>query len=157
MGMKYLAYGSNINSERMRDREIGFLTREHAVLGGWRLKFNKVAFRNPKEGYANIVKDEEGIVEGVLYEIRESDLSNRESDLSKLDGYEGHPKHYKRTKVKVKLDNGREVEAITYIAQKDKIREGLKPTREYLNHLLKGCDILSEEYCEKLKRWETLD
>ena len=62
-----------------------------------------------------------------------------------------------RLKVKVKLDNGKEVEAITYIAKPSKVKDGLKPSKDYLNHLLKGCDLLSEEYCERLRRWETLD
>ena len=34
---------------------------------------------------------------------------------------------------------------------------GLKASKEYLAHLLKGCDLLSKEYCEKLEIWEMLD
>ena len=44
-----------------------------------------------------------------------------------------------------------------YIAKEDMTAEGLKPTKEYLNNLLKGCDILSKEYCEKLRNIETID
>lgn len=143
--MKYFAYGSNMNPERMRQRGIEFSRREHVILNGWRLVFNKIASRNPKEGYANIEPDEEGVVEGILYEIQDS-------DLEKLDRYEGYPNHYNRIKVKVKLNNVQEVEAITYIAQHDKIKSGLKPSKDYLNHLLKGCDLLSEKYCERLRR-----
>lgn len=147
---KYFAYGSNMNPERMREREIKFSKREHVVLNGWRLMFNKIASRNPKEGYANIEPHKQEIVEGILYEIRDS-------DLEKLDIHEGYPYHYDKRIVEVKLDNGQKVEAITYIAQPDKTRSGLKPSKEYLNHLLKGCDLLSEEYREKLRTWETLD
>ena len=139
-----------MNPERMKERGVNFLKREHAILKGWRLEFNKTASHNPKEGYANIVPDMEEVVEGVLYEIQDS-------DLKKLDRHEGYPEHYYKIKVKVELDNGQEVEAITYIAQADKVKSGLKPTKEYLKHLLKGCDILSEDYCRKLKEWETLD
>ncbi|MCL0067509.1 hypothetical protein M1N67_01005 [Peptococcaceae bacterium] len=32
------------------------------------------------------------------------------------------------------------------------VEGGLKPTKEYLGHLLAGCDLLSKDYCEKLKR-----
>ena len=148
--MKYFAYGSNMDPEQMKERKVNFSKRERAILKGWRLEFNKVASRNPKEGYANIVPDVEGVVEGVLYEIQDS-------DLKKLDECEGYPNHYYKIKVKVELDNGQKVEAITYIAQADKVKSGLKPTKEYLNHLLKGCDVLSEDYCKKLKEWETLD
>jgi gamma-glutamylcyclotransferase len=63
--MKYFAYGSNMDSERMSERSIRFSQRTHATLKGCRLDFNKVASRNPQEGYANVVKFENGIVEGV--------------------------------------------------------------------------------------------
>jgi gamma-glutamylcyclotransferase (GGCT)/AIG2-like uncharacterized protein YtfP len=148
--MKYFAYGSNMNPERMRERNINFSSREHAILRGWKLEFNKEASRNPKEGYANIVPDENGIVEGILYEIQDS-------DLHKLDRCEGYPKHYCRRDIEVQLDNGQKVMATTYVANPSKVKEGLKPTREYLDHLLKGCDILSKEYCKNLKARETLD
>jgi len=148
--MRYFAYGSNMDPDRMRERGVNFLKREHAILEGWRLEFHKVSSRNPDEGYANIVKDENSVVEGILYEINDSDLKI-------LDRYEGYPNHYERIKVAVRMDNGEKVEAVTYIAKPDKVKNGLKPSRKYLNHLLKGCDLLSEEYCRKLRRWETLD
>lgn len=83
-------------------------------------------------------------MEGILYEIQDP-------DIKKLDRCEGYPNHYDRIRARVKLDDGKEVEAITYIARPDKVREGLKPSKEYLDHLLKGCDLLSEEYCEMLR------
>ena len=121
-----------------------------AVLEGYRLVFNKRSTRNPREGYANIVKDESSVVEGILYEIAEE-------DIERLDRYEGYPYHYYREKVRVRLPNGDTVEATVYIARQEMTAEGLKPTREYLNHLLKGCDLLSKEYCEKLRNTSTLD
>jgi gamma-glutamylcyclotransferase (GGCT)/AIG2-like uncharacterized protein YtfP len=102
------------------------------------------------EGYANIEPDKNDIVEGILYEISDS-------DLKKLDKYEGYPDHYKKINLKVEIDTVKEVKVITYIANSCKIRNGLKPNREYLGHLLKGCDLLSESYCERLRKWETLD
>ena len=154
--MKYFAYGSNMNQEQMKERGIHFLERKHAILRGYRLEFNKLASRNPQEGYANIVPNENEIVEGILYEISDLDLP----ELDKYEGYHEHeeyPNHYNRIKVKVKLDDGQEIEATTYIANSAKVREGLKPSREYLNHLLEGKGILSETYYQKLKSWETLD
>ncbi len=148
--MKYFAYGSNMNPERMRERGIDFSERVRAILEGWRLEFNKVASRNPEEGYANIVKDDKEIVEGILYTVFDS-------DIKKLDRYEGYPCHYNRITVIVKLNDGKEREAITYVANSEKVRDGLKPSREYLNHLLERCDLLSQEYCEKLKRKDTFN
>ncbi|MHA1337611.1 MAG: gamma-glutamylcyclotransferase family protein [Promethearchaeota archaeon] len=148
--MKYFAYGSNMNPNRTKERGINFSKREHAIFEGWRLKFNKVASMNSNEGYTNIEKDDESVVEGILYTIQDA-------DIEKLDRYEGYPNHYRKLKVRVKLDNGEEEEAITYVANPGKVREELKPSKDYLNHLLKGSDLLSEEYCKKLRKWETLD
>jgi|LSQX01.2.fsa_nt_gb gamma-glutamylcyclotransferase len=148
--MKYFAYGSNMNPQRMRERKINYTSRIAASLQGYSLKFNKVASRNPlEEGYANIVPEAKGVVEGVLYEIQEADLKN-------LDKYEGYPDNYDRQKVKVLTVTGQE-EAIAYIACPDKIREGLKPAREYLVHLLAAKDMLSEDYYRKLLCYDTLD
>ncbi len=106
---------------------------------------------NPLEGYANIVPDDSGLVEGALYDIDAT-------SLPRLDKCEGYPKHYLKIPIKVLLpSDGHEVCAITYIANPDKIRSGLKPTKEYLGHLLAGKDILSKGYFDWLKRMETLD
>ena len=148
--MRYFAYGSNMDGDRLRERGVSFSRRQRAVLEGYRLVFNKRSSRNPREGYANIVKDEDGVVEGILYEIADG-------DIKKLDRYEGYPQHYERQKVKVRRHSGGVVEAVVYIARQEMTAEGLKPTREHLNHLLKGCDLLSKEYCEKLRNTPTLD
>jgi len=148
--MKYFAYGSNMDRERMTKRGICYSQRVHAILKRHSLAFNKVASRNPSEGKANVVPDEEGIVEGALYEIRDS-------DLSKLDKHEGYPDHYDRLKMKVQLNEGQEEEAVLYVAQPYRTKEGLRPARGYLNHLLAGRDILSEPYYRRLSSWQTLD
>jgi cation transport regulator ChaC len=148
--MKYFAYGSNMDQKRMKKRGVRFSERVHAILKGYSLKFNKITSDNPKKGYANIVPDKNGIVEGVLYEIVDS-------DLSKLDSCEGYPQHYKRVNVKVQLDDGKGIEAVTYIAQPDKVKEGLKPSKGYLAHLLAAKDLLSEQYYKKLEACETID
>ncbi len=148
--MKYFAYGSNMNPKKMTDRQIAFSQREKGIIKGYRLEFNKVAFRNPKEGYANIVRDENRVVEGALYDITDS-------DIAKLDTYEGFPGNYDRTKVKSETVSGRVYEAVTYIAKPDKIIAGLKPSRDYLDHLLAAKDILSKSYYNKLKVEKTLD
>jgi len=113
----------------MKDRDVRFSQRTRAALNGYALRFNKVAFDNPQEGKANIVKREDEMVEGALYEIPES-------DMSKLHRAEGYPSHYGKMTVLVKLDGNKEVEALTYVAQPSMIQEGLKPTREYLGS---GC------------------
>lgn len=146
----YFAYGSNMDSQRMKSRRVVFFSRVPARLCGYRLEFNKVASRNPQEGYANIVPDDNGIVEGALYEIDPVSLDS-------LDVFEGCPKHYIKQHIKVRTNDNREFSAVTYIAVPEKTRNGLLPTREYLNHLLAGKDVLSEKYYRRLINMKTLD
>ena len=148
--MKYFAYGSNMNQDRMKEREVEFTKRERATLKGWKLAFNKISSRNHNEGYANIVEDDKEYVEGILYEISEE-------SIRELDKYEGYPNHYIKISVNVILENNEIVNAVTYVANPNQVKHGLKPSKEYLNHLIKGCDLLSQEYYEKLRKWDTLD
>ena len=146
----YFAYGSNMKAERMKKRGLNFKSSVHGVLNGYSLKFNKIASDFSNEGYANIVLDKKGVVEGILYEVTEN-------DLNKLDIPEGvSTGHYYRKEVDVQLDSGEKVKAIAYVAQQNKIKEGLKPSKDYLNHLLEGKKFLSKEYFKKLSETETL-
>jgi len=149
--MYYFAYGSNMNVKRMEKRKVNFTNRCAAHLQGYHLEFNKVAIDNHKKGYANIVADDSGIVEGALYDLDADSLPT-------LDKCEGYPEEYLKNPVKLTLlANGQEVCAIAYIANPKKIKEGLKPCKEYLGHLLKGEDILSKNYLDCLTKTETLD
>jgi len=145
----YFAYGSNMSARRMQERGVRFSSRRHATLDGFKLVFNK-ASSNPGEGHANIVREEGSVVEGVLYEVDEE-------GLRRLDECEGYPRHYDRVVVPVRLDDGRVVEAFTYVAQPDATKDGLRPSRRYLSLLLDGCDVLPRSYRERLARTETLD
>ena len=148
--MKYFAYGSNMDAQRMNKRNVSFYKRRAGHLSGYRLEFNKVA-NNTRKGYANIVPDDSSLVEGALYDIDAV-------SLPKLDRCEGYPEHYLKIPEKIVLpSDGQEICAITYIANPDKTRDGLKPSKEYLSHLLAGKDILSASYFEWLQGIETMD
>lgn len=153
--MRYFAYGSNMDAQRMRKRGAPFTERKRAVLKGYALKFNKIA-TGPKakkgEGKGNIVPDPLGVenVEGALYAITKA-------GLDELDRKEGYPKHYNRKELESNLDDCTKEKAWVYIAQSNMIADGLKPTREYLAHYLKGKDLLSPEYYCMLENVETLD
>lgn len=145
--MKYFAYGSNMDKDRMTDRKINFSSRLFARLDGHKLVFNKKA----KDGdftYANIAVSDKEFVEGVLYEFPDD-------DISKLDKAEGFPNHYDKVQVTVTDKDGNSTNATTYIAKQDKIVNGLFPTRDYLNHLLAGGDILTTSYFDTLKQVQT--
>lgn len=148
--MKYFAYGSNMNPQRMKDREINFSKRELAILKDYKLCFNKQAYRNPNEGYANLIPKKDIVAEGILYEIDES-------DIEKLDKLEGYPYHYNKETIRIELSNDKKVNALVYIAKPDKIKDGLKPSKEYLNHLLEGKHLISENYYNFLQSFDTLE
>ena len=110
--------------------------------------FNKKASGGNKT-FANIEPSEGNHVEGGLYEFPDHQIDN-------LDRCEGHPYHYKREELTVLDQDGRSVSAMVYIAQSDKIVSDLLPTRDYLDHLLQGKDLLSASYYDDLARVKTL-
>jgi len=146
--VSYFAYGSNMNPARMRERGVMFYSRELLILPGYSLKFHKITLHGPNTGAANIVPNENGVVEGILYKITWVGIRN-------LDKYEGYPAEYDRVKLKVPHGEGIEKEILTYIAHPHRTRDCLKPARFYLDHLLAAEDILSQDYYNQLRLRET--
>jgi len=150
--MYYFAYGSNMNRARLRSRLGRDVIGKPGRLADYKLKFNKMARRNPaEEGYANIVECPGCEVWGVLYDVSEDDLERLDCCEGVKDG------HYERKTVPIEVEDGNTLEAHTYIACPGKVREGLKPTREYLDHLLAARSILPPSYVKTLENVETLD
>jgi cation transport regulator ChaC len=151
----YFAYGSNMNparlaDQRLKERAVQMGPRIAGRLDGWRLVFNKVARTPPGAAAGNMVEAPGEVVHGTLNRMPEA-------GLAVLDIWEGVAGgHYaRRTVAVVRGDTGATVDAVTYVALK--VGEGLRPTREYLGHLLAGRDLLPAAYWEKLKATETLD
>lgn len=147
MSTIYFAYGSNMDFERLKEREIFFEFLGKATLHNFELCFNKIASIKNGAGYANIIDKVGGSVEGLLFNIE---------NIATLDGYEGYPFHYEKYKLFVTL-NEKNIEAVVYIANPEKTKQNLKPTKEYLNRLLTAKEYLSAEYYEQLQRTETID
>lgn len=146
----YFAYGSNMNPRRMSERGINIVKPISCSLAGYKLIFNKKA-KDGAFAYANIqISCEDDFVEGILYQ-----LSNE--DIKKLDRFEGFPNHYDKKSLSVVCSDGKNVQALTYIANGNMIKNGLKPKKEYLNHLLAGKDYLSEKYYKSLSNTSTYD
>jgi len=74
-----------------------------------------------------------------------------------LDRYEGVAGgHYERRLVPVvRADTGAAIEAVTYVALL--VSAALRPTRDYLGHLLAGRDLLPADYCARLGTTPTID
>lgn len=132
-------------AERLARFGESLLDRRYATLAGWRLTFDKVSSQQDWVGYANIVAHEGGRVDGTL-----NTMSLRA--LEALDSIELVPNHYSRCEVAVTdADSGRVIPAFTYLANPAMIRSNLKPTRDYIEHLLAASDVLPAAYLDQLK------
>src|SRR5437867_2725596 len=145
----YFAYGSNMDIDELMRYEVRIdpTKRECARLLGYVLKFNKIATGDKAksgEGKGNIEPDPDEMVEGVLWEVRSEDLHKLDKKEGALIG------HYRRAAVRVRLSDGTDVSAITYVADPPMTKTGLKPTRPYLDHYLKGKDCFSDEYYDRV-------
>ena len=151
----YFAYGSNMSAERLfeerlRPEGVAMGERVAGRLDGWRLAFNKKARTPPGAGAGNIVMVPGAIVHGTLNLLPSKGFEV----LDKYEGVVGG--HYERRLVRVvRGDDGATVEAITYVAML--VAEGLRPTRDYLGHLLAGRDLLPADYCAWLGATATID
>ena len=144
----YFAYGSNMNSARMKERGLAFTDSLKGVMKGYRLAFNKKAWDHPARSYANIVYDPASLVEGVLYELTD------EHQIQLMDPFEGAPRLYSRDIFSIETTKGA-IHSWVYVANKAMIADGLKPDRWYLDHLLEGKSLLSPEYYQALTQVET--
>jgi cation transport regulator ChaC len=151
----YFAYGSNMNAarlfeERLKPEGVARGERIAGWLDGWRLAFNKRARLPPGAGAGNIVPAPGKVVHGTL-----NLLPPKGFEI--LDRYEGVAGgHYERRLVPVvRADSGVPIEAVTYVALL--VGEELRPTRDYLGHLLAGRDLLPADYCARLGATPTID
>ncbi|QUP56933.1 gamma-glutamylcyclotransferase (plasmid) [Ralstonia syzygii] len=148
----YFAYGSNMSRSRLTERLSrygeGLLERRPGVLDGYRLAFNKVSSQHDWVGFANIVPMVGARVEGTLNAMHPR-------ALDALDAIELVPHHYRRASVLVTdAATGALVPAFTYVANPDMVRPNLKPTRDYLAHLLAADDVLPVTYLDDVRAVE---
>jgi gamma-glutamylcyclotransferase len=151
----YFAYGSNIDLARLETARLipeGLQVKER-VLGyveGWQLLFNKPWSKFSGGGAANIMPHVSDHVYGTL-----NRMDARGLDV--LDHYEGVAGgHYRRVPLRVvrpAFDD--EVEAVVYLAQ-GVADASLIPPRFYLDHLLKGRDLLPQDYVARIEAFATL-
>jgi len=147
MCVYYFAYGSNMDKTRMEKRNVKYTQMFSGILRNWKLVFNKKSKKLKGVGWANIVSNE-SVVEGIIYEVDEKSIAN-------LDYWEGYPDEYDKKELFVESE-AKSVKCVVYIANPDKVREGLKPTRKYLDRLLAGREYLSKKYVSFLEQIQTL-
>jgi hypothetical protein len=143
--LHYFAYGSNMSARRIRHRLGWSPSRIAVTLQDYLLAFNK---QSADGGKANIKVSSGDEVEGILYFVKEDDLLT-------MDTYEGvAEQQYKRLDIEVIDLSGRHIPAVAYVA----LNTGpeTRPSVEYLNYLLEGEHLLSQEYVSRLEDIATL-
>ncbi len=146
----YFAYGSNMNEKRMLSRGVSIKRRFSGTLKNWKLTFDKINNEVKGGGFANIIPCKDSKVEGVIYETDEE-------SIKKLDKFEGYPYNYGRETIIIKDKDNKEFNCIAYLVAFGKTKANLKPTKEYLSHLLEGKDLISNNYYKFLESIETID
>lgn len=162
----YMAYGTNMSSNRIRERlnwtdSAGKDSLEKTKpvackLKGFRLTFNGMSASNLAEGHANIKPDTAAEVEGVLYQLPKT----------ALDFLEYNEPGYHRLKLKVaviekkgegKPDETKEVEAWAFVADSDQIGGELPPNQRDLASMIEGAveHGLTQDYREELAKYQT--
>jgi gamma-glutamylcyclotransferase (GGCT)/AIG2-like uncharacterized protein YtfP len=146
--ISWFAYDEMMNPEVIKQAGLEYETAFSVSLSAYRLVFNKIPLDNGgKEnlGLPNITPtmDNLGMMEGVLYEMPEE-------NLPKLDALYHHPEEYQRRKMRFTKHDFTFVNGFVYIAQKDRTKSGLMPSKDMLK-VYKGCrKILTKLYLSKL-------
>jgi gamma-glutamylcyclotransferase (GGCT)/AIG2-like uncharacterized protein YtfP len=147
MPQLYFAYASNMEPRRFRRLCPRSTVVGPARLPGYRLAFSRYS-RQRRGGSADVVPDAKAEVWGVLYEVGDTDLDT-------LDRSEDVPTAYRRETVLVEDAEGRERQAVTYVAN----RTGdFLPHREYLRLIVEGAEArgLPQEWIRHLESIRTV-
>ena len=129
------AYGSNLDSKRMLERAPSAEVVGLANLPLHVLRFHKQSSKDGT-GKANafLTESASDVVEGVVYRLDPS-------DLTELDRVEGKGYGYDRQRMALHMVvDGRTkmLEAWVYVADADSINDSLRPAPWYVGHILRG-------------------
>jgi cation transport regulator ChaC len=143
----YFAYGSNMSSKRLLARVPSARFYAKAVLRGHQLRFHKHSHvDNSAKCDAFKTGDPDDVTHGILFQFAADEQAN-------LDRCEGEG--YKITQVEVEIEDGRRVQALTYLAIQ--IAPSLRPYPWYKRHVLEGAreHALPAEYIAWIEAVET--
>lgn len=132
-----------MNQKRMHGRDVKLVNVCAGWIDGFGLRFNKRSEQDENLGCANLVYAPEERIQGLLYELQ------TETELNKLDHFEGTPYRYSRDLFQVQTQSGSQ-SAWVYIANPSVIDDKLRPATWYLEHLLAGREFISDDYRAKI-------
>ena len=157
----YFAYGSNMDEARLKERlyNFGHIVLGKGVLKGYSLKFDKVDYAltfcgnlplKQGVGHANIAPDKNSVVEGVVFKLDDLPFGRLDHRMGLDSG-----QCYRKLK-QIETEKGT-IECWVYKAVPNRVKKGLKPTKEGLGHMLAAKKYFSKEYCNKLSKTVTID
>lgn len=141
--MKYFAYGSNMNLDKMKGRCPDATFIDKAILTEYRFMINN-------RGVATVIKDTSFKVYGILWEI-----SNEDQEI--LDNYEGiHYDTYYKEFINVQNAKKEIIDALIYLATDVNIGS---PRATYMEAIISSAlDFgFPENYIKELKSWVKTD
>lgn len=125
------AYGSNMDSARLRERVGDCTALGVATLPRHRLRFHKRSKDETGKCNAHFTGEDSDAIIGVLFELSEA-------RKPKLDSAEGLNHGYNQQDVLVTLADGSTRKAFAYIADQTHIGDDLKPSAEYRGYVERG-------------------
>ena len=148
----YFAYGSNMSTERLRERMPSCKSIGVATLPGHALRFHKRSV--DKSGKCNaFASGSDSSVIGVMF-------SFDPAERAKLDKAEGVGSGYEHAMVTVINDKGRRRKVLTYLAAPDYIDDSLKPYGWYKDFVLAGAkehDLPPDYIAEYIEAVEAIE
>jgi len=143
--MKYLAYGSNMLTQRLNARVSSAAKPSTVALRGHALLFHKRS--NDGSGKCSIVKtdSDDDVIYGVVFDVADE-------QMSALDKAEGVGQGYRRDEITLMV--GRDAtKAFVYIAEENYRDNALRPYRWYYDLVLAGAEehALPAKYVRKLR------
>lgn len=145
----YFAYGSCMSEASFSETVKSFSRIGMAELKGYRVGFTKYSSKWGG-GVADLLSVPGETMEGVLYLIPEAEAES----LDVREGANLNPPMYRRVGVTITVD-GMQLPAFTYEVVA-KSEQEISPSDDYMNTILDGTDILSEDYVERLKKYMAL-
>lgn len=127
----YFGYGSNMLTERLRQRVPGAQPVGIGQLAGRRLAFQKASTDGSGKCDIPVSANPADVVQGVLFNIPVS-------EMRALDKAEGLGSGYELATVEVTVSGGAKVESTSYVASADKIDPKLAPYDWYKDLVLAG-------------------
>jgi len=143
----YLAYGSNMNSQRLQARVPSAKALGRIFLDGYRLVTNKISTDGSAK--CNLLVSPTSAVWAVLYTMKKE-------ERALLDRVEGLGFGYQRSALKL-IYKDTECSAFLYLAQEEYCTEGMLPFAWYMDFVRTGAieHGFPKEYCDILEQWVT--